>query len=402
MSYQVDKNGYYGPYGGSYVPEVLFSNVEALQEMYLGILNDADFQAELNRLLHLYVGRATPLYPSSYLSEVYNTNVYLKREDLCHSGSHKMNNTLGQVLLAKRLGKTRIVAETGAGSHGVATAMACAMLKLPCFVYMGEVDMARQFQNVERMRLLGAKVIPAVSGSRTLKDATNEAFRDWICNPEDTFYVIGSVVGPHPYPDMVARLQSVISKELLTQVPALTGKVLPDYVVACVGGGSNAAGSFYHFLEHKEVRLIAAEAAGKGLDSGFSAAATFLGKEGILHGTKTKFMQTKEGQVLEAHSVSAGLDYPGIGPLHAYLHDLGRAQFVAVTDEQALDAGIALSQNEGIIPAIESAHALAALSQLTFQQTDVVVVCLSGRGDKDLETYINYSNTGKIFYEHNN
>lgn len=399
MKYQVDENGFYGPYGGAYVPEVLFSNVENLSESYQAILDDPDFQKELSRLLKLYVGRETPLYPSPYLSETYHTNVFLKREDLCHSGSHKINNTLGQVLLAKRLGKTRIVAETGAGSHGVATAMACALLKLPCFIYMGEVDMQRQFPNVERMRLLGAMVVPASSGSKTLKDATNEAFRDWINNPVDTFYVIGSVVGPHPYPDMVAQLQSVISKELLYQVPDVSGKEVPDYVIACVGGGSNAAGSFYHFLDNPDVKLIAAEAAGKGLDSGFTAAATFRGKAGILHGSKTKFMQTNEGQVLEAHSISAGLDYPGIGPLHAWLHDTGRAHFVAVTDDEALDAGIALSQMEGIIPAIESAHALAALSQLNLKPTDVVVVCLSGRGDKDLETYIQYSTSKKTSHD---
>lgn len=400
MTYQVDANGFYGPYGGAYVPEVLFSNVENLSRNYQAILDDPDFQKELSRLLKLYVGRETPLYPSPYLSKLHNTNVFLKREDLCHSGAHKINNTLGQVLLAKRLGKTRIVAETGAGSHGVAMAMACALLRLPCFIYMGEVDMKRQFSNVERMRLLGATVVPALSGSKTLKDATNEAFRDWINNPVDTYYVIGSVVGPHPYPDMVAQLQSVISKELIHQVPDQTGKKLPDFVVACVGGGSNAAGSFYHFLDSPEVKLVAAEAAGKGLDSGFIAAATFRGKEGILHGSKTKFMQTNEGQVLEAHSISAGLDYPGIGPLHAWLHDTGRAQFVAVTDEEALDAGLALSEMEGIIPAIESAHALAALSQMDFKPDDVVVVCLSGRGDKDLETYIEYSTFKKTSHDH--
>ena len=402
MSYQVDENGFYGPYGGAYVPEILYPNVEELRINYLKVLNDADFQQELSKLLKLYVGRETPLYPSSYLSKKYGAQIFLKREDLCHSGSHKINNTLGQVLLAKRLGKRRIVAETGAGSHGVATAMACALLKLPCVVYMGEVDMARQFPNVERMRLLGATVVPAISGSKTLKDATNEAFRDWINNPEDTFYVIGSVVGPHPYPDMVARLQSVISEELIKQVPELTGKNFPDYVIACVGGGSNAAGSFYHYLNNPDVKLIAAEASGKGLESGFSAAATFLGKEGILHGTKTKFMQTRGGQVLEAHSVSAGLDYPGIGPLHAYLHDTGRAHFVAVTDNEALEAGIALSENEGIIPAIESAHALAALDQLYLKSTDVVVICLSGRGDKDLDSYIKFSSYNQADHEPKN
>ena len=395
MSYQVDENGFYGRYGGAYVPEVLYPNVEELRVNYQSILRDPDFQKELEQLLKLYVGRETPLYPSHFLSAKHGAAIFLKREDLCHSGSHKINNTIGQVLVAKRLGKTRIVAETGAGSHGVATAMACALLKLPCTVYMGEVDMERQAPNVARMKLLGAEVVPASSGSKTLKDATNEAFRDWINHLANTFYVIGSVVGPHPYPDMVAQFQSVISKELMGQVPSLTGQSYPDYVIACVGGGSNAAGSFYHFLDHSEVSLIAAEAAGKGLDSGFSAAATFLGKEGILHGSKTKFMQTPEGQILEAHSVSAGLDYPGIGPLHAYLHDCKRVRFVPVTDCQALDAGSLLSENEGIIPAIESAHALAALDQVRFKSTDVVVVCLSGRGDKDLETYSQYSSSKK-------
>lgn len=393
MSYQVDQHGFYGPYGGAYVPEVLYPNLEELKLHYQGILNAASFQNEYRKLLKQYVGRATPLYEARRLSQWVGARVFLKREDLCHTGSHKLNNTLGQVLLAKQLGKTKIIAETGAGSHGVATATVCALLNLQCEVHMGEVDMQRQRANVERMRLLGANVVPATSGSRTLKDAVNEAFRAWINEPEDTFYVIGSVFGPHPYPDMVGQLQSVISQELLRQVPEETGQPLPDYVVACVGGGSNAIGSFYHFLDKPSVRLVAAEAAGKGIDSGYSAAATYLGKPGVLHGTQTLFMQTPDGQVVEAHSVSAGLDYPGIGPQLAYLHHQNRAQFVAVTDDEALEAALMLTKTEGIIPALESAHAVAALGQLPLQPDQVVVVCLSGRGDKDLDAYFKYRST---------
>ncbi|AUD06683.1 tryptophan synthase subunit beta [Spirosoma pollinicola] len=390
MTYQVNADGFYGPFGGTYVPEVLYPNIEELQAHYRAILSSAGFKQTFQTLLEQYVGRPTPLYEAHRLSKRYNARIFLKREDLCHTGSHKINNTLGQILLAKQLGKKRIIAETGAGSHGVATATICALLDLPCVIYMGEVDMLRQSTNVERMRLLGATVRAAQSGSRTLKEAVNEAFRAWINDPEETYYVLGSVFGPHPYPDMVAQFQSVISQEISWQLPALTHQTFPDYVVACVGGGSNAIGSFYHFLDQPLVQLIAAEAAGQGLDSGQSAAATFLGRPGILHGTKTLFMQTTQGQVVEAHSVSAGLDYPGIGPQLAHLHQQGRVEFKAVTDQQALEAALSVTRLEGLIPALESAHALAALEQLSLQPEQLVVVCLSGRGDKDLTTYFNY------------
>jgi tryptophan synthase beta chain len=389
MKYQVDKRGYYGNFGGAYIPEMLYPNVEELQEKYLQIMHEESFLEEFHGLLKDYVGRPTPLYHAKRLSEKYHTNVYLKREDLCHTGAHKINNTLGQILLAKRLGKKRIIAETGAGQHGVATATVCALMGFECIVYMGEVDMERQKPNVERMKMLGAKVVPALCGSRTLKDATNEAIRDWINNPADTHYIIGSVVGPHPYPDMVARFQSVISEEIQLQLLEKTGKNNPDYVIACVGGGSNAAGAFYHFLDDDSVKLIAVEAAGKGVDSGFSAATTFLGKPGIIHGSKTLLMQTEDGQIVEPHSISAGLDYPGIGPVHANLFDTGRAKFFSITDEEAFKAGMLLSRIEGIIPALESAHAIAVLNNLEFTPEDIVVVNLSGRGDKDLQTYIN-------------
>jgi tryptophan synthase beta chain len=389
MKYQVDKRGYYGNFGGAYIPEMLYPNVEELQEKYLQIMHEESFLEEFHGLLKDYVGRPTPLYHAKRLSEKYHTNVYLKREDLCHTGAHKINNTLGQILLAKRLGKKRIIAETGAGQHGVATATVCALMGFECIVYMGEVDMERQKPNVERMKMLGAKVVPALCGSRTLKDATNEAIRDWINNPADTHYIIGSVVGPHPYPDMVARFQSVISEEIQLQLLEKTGKNNPDYVIACVGGGSNAAGAFYHFLDDDSVKLIAVEAAGKGVDSGFSAATTFLGKPGIIHGSKTLLMQTEDGQIVEPHSISAGLDYPGTGPVHANLFDTGRAKFFSITDEEAFKAGMLLSRIEGIIPALESAHAIAVLNNLEFTPEDIVVVNLSGRGDKDLQTYIN-------------
>jgi tryptophan synthase beta chain len=389
MKYQVNEKGYYGNFGGAYIPEMLYPNVEELQEKYLEIMHAESFLEEFHGLLKDYVGRPTPLYFAKRLSEKYRTNIYLKREDLCHTGAHKINNTLGQILLAKKLGKTRIIAETGAGQHGVATATVCALMGLECVVHMGEVDMERQKPNVERMKMLGAKVIPALCGSRTLKDATNEAIRDWINNPKDTHYIIGSVVGPHPYPDMVARFQSVISEEIQLQLLEKTGKNNPDYVIACVGGGSNAAGAFYHFLDDEKVTLIAVEAAGKGVDSGFSAATTFLGKPGIIHGSKTLLMQTEDGQIVEPHSISAGLDYPGIGPVHANLFETGRAKFFSITDEEAFKAGMLLSRIEGIIPALESAHAVAVLNNLEFKTDDVVVVNLSGRGDKDLQTYIN-------------
>ena len=389
MNYNIDARGYYGDFGGAYIPEMLYPNVEELRERYLGILESDSFKSELNDLLKNYVGRPTPLYLAKRLSEKYGATIYLKREDLCHTGAHKINNTLGQIILAKRLGKKRIIAETGAGQHGVATATACALMGIECVVYMGAVDIERQKPNVERMKMLGATVVPAYSGSKTLKDATNEAMRDWLNNPEDTHYIIGSVVGPHPYPDMVARFQSIISEEIRTQLKEATGSEKPDYVIACVGGGSNAAGAFYHFLDDLEVNLVAAEAAGKGIDSGESAATTYLGKPGILHGSKSLLMQTEDGQIVEPYSISAGLDYPGIGPIHAHLFKSGRAQFLYVTDKEAYMAGILLSRMEGIIPALESSHALAALDQLKLKNSDVVVVNLSGRGDKDLQTYIN-------------
>ncbi len=390
MSYNVNEKGYYGEFGGAYIPEMLYPNVEELRQNYLKITAEPEFQAEFDALLQDYVGRPTPLYFAARLSEKYNTKVYLKREDLCHTGAHKVNNTIGQILLAKRLGKKRIIAETGAGQHGVATATVCALMGLECIVYMGEIDIKRQAPNVARMKMLGAEVRPALSGSRTLKDATNEAIRDWINNPVDTYYIIGSVVGPHPYPDMVARFQSVISKEIKSQLLEKEGKENPDYVIACVGGGSNAAGAYYHFLDEKEVNIIAVEAAGLGVHSGESAATSALGKVGIIHGSKTLLMKTPDGQITEPYSISAGLDYPGVGPMHAHLFASGRAQFISITDAQAMNWGLELSKLEGIIPAIESAHAFAVLDEMKFKPNDVVVINLSGRGDKDLNTYIEY------------
>ena len=380
--------GYYGNFGGAYIPEMLHRNVEELRNKYLQIMYEAEFQKEFQNLLHDYAGRPTPLFLAERLSKQFNTTIYLKREDLNHTGAHKINNAIGQVLLAQRLGKKRIIAETGAGQHGVATATVCALKGLECIVYMGEVDMERQQPNVARMRMLGATVLPATSGSKTLKDATNEAIRDWINNPNDTHYVIGSVVGPHPYPDMVTRFQSVISEEMRKQLQEKTGNELPDYVVACVGGGSNAAGAFYNFLDELSVQLVAVEAAGCGIKSGMSAATTQLGKPGVLHGSKSLVMQTEDGQVVEPHSISAGLDYPGIGPMHAHLYESGRAKFLSATDAEALEAAFNLTKMEGIIPALESAHALAALHQMKFKPNDVTIVCLSGRGDKDLSTYM--------------
>ncbi len=388
MKYSVDEKGFYGQFGGAYVPEMLHPNVEELKENYLKIMQEPSFKEELNDLLRDYVGRPTPLFYAKRLSEKYQTNIFLKREDLCHTGAHKVNNTLGQILVARRLGKTRIIAETGAGQHGVATATMCALMGMKCVVYMGEVDIERQKPNVERMRILGAEVRAAKSGSKTLKDATNEALRDWINNPVDTFYIIGSVVGPHPYPDMVARFQAIISEEIKWQLKTYTGKENPDHVIACVGGGSNAAGAFYHFLNDEDVNLIAVEAAGLGVNSGKSAATTYLGRPGVLHGSKSLVMQTEDGQVVEPHSISAGLDYPGIGPLHAHLFDSGRGQYHSVTDDEAYKAGIELSRLEGIIPALETSHALALLKQREFKKDEVIVIDLSGRGDKDLQTYI--------------
>lgn len=390
MKYQVNEKGFYGNFGGAYIPEMLYPNIKELKDTYLDIINTDEFQREFHDLLKDYVGRPSPLYLAKRLSEKYGTTIYFKREDLNHTGAHKINNTIGQILVAKKLGKKKIIAETGAGQHGVATATACALMGMPCIVYMGEVDIARQQPNVERMKLLGAEVVPAKSGSRTLKDATNEAMRHWISNPEDTHYIIGSVVGPHPYPDMVARFQAVISEEMKWQLLEHTGKENPDYILACVGGGSNAMGAFYHYLNDEDVQLIAVEAAGLGVETGESAATTVLGKSGILHGSRTLLMQTPDGQVVEPYSISAGLDYPGIGPVHAHLFETGRAKFVAVTDDEAMAAGIMCSRIEGIIPAIETAHAIAALDKMNFKSTDIVVINLSGRGDKDLATYSKY------------
>ena len=390
MKFTVDESGYYGNFGGAYIPEMLYPNVEELRRVYLNIIGQPEFQREYHDLLVHYVGRPTPLYYAPRLSSVTGGKIYLKREDLCHTGAHKINNTIGQILLAKAMGKTKIIAETGAGQHGVATATVCARMGMECMVYMGKLDMERQRPNVERMRILGAKVVPAISGNMTLKDATNEAMRHWINNPSDTHYIIGSVVGPHPYPDMVARFQSIISSEIRKQLQSETGTELPDYVVACVGGGSNAAGAFYNFLDDAGVNLIGVEAAGKGVNSGASAATTALGKPGVLHGSYSLLMQTTDGQVIEPHSISAGLDYPGIGPLHAHLFETGRVRFLSATDDEAMEAGIELSRLEGIIPAIETAHAIAALHQMDLKDEDVVVLCLSGRGDKDLETYIRW------------
>src|SRR5665213_196067 len=379
---QPSEQGYYGDFGGAFIPEMLHRNVEELKTRYLEITQELGFRKEFDALLKDYVGRPTPLYPAERLSEKYGAKIFLKREDLCHTGAHKINNTIGQILLAQKLGKKRIIAETGAGQHGVATATVCALKNLECIVYMGEKDIQRQAPNVARMKMLGAKVIPAISGSKTLKDATNEAIRDWINNPEDTYYLIGSVVGPHPYPDMVARFQSVISNEIRKQLKEKTGNELPDYVIACVGGGSNAAGAFYHFLDDENVKLIAVEAAGLGIESGMSAATIQLGSIGILHGSKSYVMQTEDGQVVEPHSISAGLDYPGIGPMHANLFSSKRAKFMSATDEESLNAAFELAKLEGIIPALESAHALSALNKIKFQKSDVVVINLSGRGDK--------------------
>ena len=392
VNWGVNEKGYFGDFGGAYIPEMLYPNVEDLRKKYLKIIYEPAFQEEYHQLLKDYVGRPSPLFLAERLSEKYNANIYLKREDLNHTGAHKINNTVGQILLAQRLGKKRIIAETGAGQHGVATATVCALKGLEYIVYMGEIDIERQAPNVARMKMMGAKVIPATSGSKTLKDATNEAMRDWINNPIDTHYIIGSAVGPHPYPDMVARFQSIISEETKLQLKEKTGSETPDIVMACVGGGSNAMGMFYHFLDDEGVRLIAVEAAGKGVHSGESAATTFLGKEGVLHGSRSILMQTDDGQVVEPYSISAGLDYPGIGPQHAHLFKAKRGEYVSITDDEAMIAGKLLAELEGIIPAIETAHALAYLEKMTFKENETVVICLSGRGDKDLDNYMKYFN----------
>lgn len=391
--YDVDERGYYGQFGGAYIPEVLYDNIQTLRRVYREVLADPSFQAEYRALLRDYVGRPSPLYLSGRLSQHYGCKIYLKREDLNHTGAHKINNTIGQILLARRMGKSRIIAETGAGQHGVATATVCALMGMQCVVYMGRTDVERQALNVEKMQMLGAKVVAVESGNKTLKDATNEAIRDWCSHPADTYYIIGSTVGPHPYPDMVARLQSVISEEIRRQLLEQEGRECPDYLVACVGGGSNAAGAMYHYLEDEDaVKIILAEAAGHGIESGESAATIHLGRVGIIHGSKTLLMQDEDGQIQEPYSISAGLDYPGVGPLHAHLATVGRAEVLPITDEEAMAAALRLTQLEGIIPAIESAHALAVLERKTFSPNDVVVLCLSGRGDKDMETYSAYYN----------
>lgn len=390
MNYKIDDRGFYGEFGGAYIPEMLYGNVEELQNRYIDIMEDSDFQKEFHGLLKDYVGRPSPLYHAKRLSEKYGSRLYLKREDLNHTGAHKINNTIGQILLARKLGKTRIIAETGAGQHGVATATVCALMGMECIVYMGEVDIERQKPNVFRMKMLGAEVRPATSGSKTLKDATNEAIRDWINNPVETHYIIGSVVGPHPFPDMVARFQSVVSHEIMSQMEEKEARNYPDRIIACVGGGSNAAGAYYHYLNDERVTLVAVEAAGEGIHSGRSAATSVLGTEGIIHGSRTLLMQTKDGQIIEPHSISAGLDYPGIGPMHAHLIRSGRAQVVSITDQEAVDASIELSRLEGIIPALESAHALAALKYLDLDPEETTVISLSGRGDKDLSTFMKY------------
>lgn len=388
-NYQVNKDGYYGEFGGAYIPEILHRCVEELRESYLKVLENDDFKKEFTQLLHDYVGRPSPLYLAKRLSEKYNCTIYLKREDLNHTGAHKINNALGQVLLARRMGKKRIIAETGAGQHGVATATVCALMNMECIIYMGKTDVERQHINVERMKMLGATVCPVTSGNMTLKDATNEAIRDWCCHPADTYYIIGSTVGPHPYPDMVARLQSVISEEIKKQLLAHEGRDYPDYLIACVGGGSNAAGTIFHYLNDERVKIILAEAGGKGINSGMSAATIHLGRTGIIHGSKTLLMQNEDGQIIEPYSISAGLDYPGVGPLHSNLASKHRATVFAINDDEAINAGYELTRLEGIIPALESAHALGALSKIKFRPSDIVVLTVSGRGDKDIETYLN-------------
>lgn len=392
MNYNPDERGYYGDFGGAFIPEMMYRNVKELGDNYLKILNDQQFRDEYHSLLKNYVGRPSPMFFASRLSSYYNTRIFLKREDLNHTGAHKINNTIGQILIAKRLGKTRIIAETGAGQHGVATATVCALMGMKCVVYMGQTDIERQTPNVLRMKMLGAEVVPVTSGNKTLKDATNEAIRDWISNPVDTYYIIGSVVGPHPYPDLVARLQAVISEEMLYQVKEVSGNEYPDFVIACIGGGSNAIGSFYHYLNNEKVKLIAVEAGGKGITSGETAATMVTGQPGIIHGSRTMLMQTDDGQITEPYSISAGLDYPGIGPIHAWLHKIKRVAFGYVNDDEALEAAFRLTRMEGIVPALESAHALAYLGKMQFRKEDVVVVTISGRGDKDMDTYIKYMN----------
>ena len=391
-AFNVSEEGYYGRFGGAYVPEILYNNVENLKNTYLKVFSEESFKKEFHDLLRDYVGRPSPLYYAKRLSEKYGGKIYLKREDLNHTGAHKINNTIGQVLLAKRMGKTRIIAETGAGQHGVATATVCALMNLECVVYMGKTDVERQHLNVQRMKMLGASVVPVISGNMTLKDATNEAIRDWCCHPDDTYYVLGTAAGPHPYPDMVARLQSVISEEIKGQLQEKEGRDYPDTMIACVGGGSNASGTIYHYLDDERVKIVLAEAGGKGVETGLSAATIQVGTEGIIHGSRTLVMQTEDGQIEEPYSISAGLDYPGIGPMLAHLARVGRASVYAITDEEALDAAFELTRIEGIIPALESAHALGVLPKISFRPDELVVLTVSGRGDKDIETYIAHFN----------
>ena len=392
-TYQVDENGFYGEFGGAYIPEILHRCVDELQHTYLTVLQSDDFKKEYEQLLRDYVGRPSPLYLAKRLSRKYGCRIYLKREDLNHTGAHKINNTIGQILLARRMGKKRIIAETGAGQHGVATATVCALMDMECIVYMGKTDVERQMPNVQKMEMLGAKVVPVISGNMTLKDATNEAIRDWCCHPSDTYYIIGSTVGPNPYPDMVARLQSVISEEIKKQLMEKEGRDYPDYLIACVGGGSNAAGTIYHYLDDERVKIILAEAGGLGITTGKSAATIHLGKKGVIHGSKTLVIQNEDGQIEEPYSISAGLDYPGIGPMHANLSASMRAKVLAINDDEALKAAFELTRTEGIIPALESSHALAALEKINFKADDVVVLTVSGRGDKDMETYIKAKST---------
>lgn len=389
-SYNVDENGYYGEFGGAYVPEILYKTVEDLKNQYLTIIESEEFQQEYNQLLKDYVGRPSALYYAKRMSVKYGCKLYLKREDLNHTGAHKINNAIGQILLAKKMGKTRIIAETGAGQHGVATATVCALMDMPCRVYMGATDVARQRPNVERMKMLGAEVFPVQSGNKTLKDATNEAIRDWCCHPADTFYIIGSTVGPHPYPDMVARLQSVISKEIKEQLMEQEGREYPDYLMACIGGGSNAAGTIYHYIDDERVKIVLGEAGGYGIDTAETAASLNIGTPGILHGSRIKVMQDEDGQIIEPYSISAGLDYPGTGPIHCNLYETGRATVLPVNDDEALKAAFELTRMEGIIPALESSHALALLPKMKFKADDIVVLTVSGRGDKDMETYLKH------------
>ena len=395
-TYQVDENGYYGEFGGAYIPEILHRCVDELQKHYLEVLESESFKREYMELLRDYVGRPSPLYLARRLSQKYGCRLYLKREDLNHTGAHKINNTIGQILLARRMGKRRIIAETGAGQHGVATATVCALMDMECVVYMGKTDVERQHMNVQKMQMLGATVVPVTSGNMTLKDATNEAIRDWCCHPADTYYIIGSTVGPHPYPDMVARLQSIISQEIKQQLMEKEGRDYPDYLIACVGGGSNAAGTVYHYLDDTRVRIVLAEAGGMGVDSGRTAATISLGKEGIIHGARTFVIQNEDGQIEEPYSISAGLDYPGIGPIHAHLAATHRATVLPINDDEALRAAFELTRLEGIIPALESAHALGALPKLSFRPEDIVVLTVSGRGDKDMDTYLIHNGELKI------